>query len=137
MRMNKFYEFQIIYYAHMPCMQKIELVHLKYDLFISTKIHDAGNKNCPFSIICIICTFKLHILLKCYSNTFLDVITLSHFWFSVRKRNFLSMHNLQQRENSCKCNQSVALLMYHILQTFIMTIALLANASLLIYDGWE
>ena len=64
-----------------------------------------------------------------------DVITLSYLPFNVEKRNFLSMHALQQHENSCKCNQSVALLMYHILQTFIMTIALLANASLLIYDG--
>ena len=70
-------------------------------------------------------------------NSRYDVIILSYLWFNVWKRNFLSMHNLQQRENSCKCNQSVALLMYHILQTFIMTIALLANASLLIYDGWE
>ena len=130
MRMNKFYEFQIIYYAHMPCMQKIELVHLKYDLFISTKIHDAGNKNCPFSIIYIICKFKVHILLIWRYHFII-------FMIYCMKRNFLSMHNLQQRENSCKCNQSVALLMYHILQTFIMTIALLANASLLIYDGWE
>ena len=72
-----------------------------------------------------------------YTYCSYDVIILSYLWFNVGKRNFLSMHNLQQRENSCKCNQSVALLMYHILQTFIMTIALLANASLLIYDGWE
>ena len=79
--MNKFYEFQIIYYAHMPCMQKIELVHLKYDLFISTKIHDAGNKNCPFSIIYIIWKFKVHIFHIGY-----DVITLSYFGFNVGKK---------------------------------------------------
>ena len=81
MRMNKFYEFQIIYYTHMPCMQKIELVHLKYDLFISTKIHDAGNKNCPFSIIYIIWKFKVHIFHIGY-----DVITLSYFGFNVGKK---------------------------------------------------
>ena len=65
----------------MPCMQKIELVHLKYDLFISTKIHDAGNKNCPFSIIYIIWKFKVHIFHIGY-----DVITLSYFGFSVGKK---------------------------------------------------
>ena len=43
--MNKFYEFQIMYNVDMPSMQKIEFVHLTYDLFIHFLIHIKGEES--------------------------------------------------------------------------------------------